>query len=66
METRALLPPDLPLMPDRDALAAGLSHLAQVHAAHPAFLRRDERPVVFFWRQQRYSVAQWVGPEKYC
>jgi hypothetical protein len=60
-----------PFMPDWAALSAGMAHLARDHARHPAFLGADGgRPVVFFWRQQRYSLGQWarlraqVDPER--
>ena len=36
--------------PDRAALVTGLRHALTVHAAHPAYLRVDDRPVVFVWR----------------
>lgn len=40
-------------------VAAALRHALTVHAAHPAYLRVGGRPVVFFWRQQRYPVETW-------
>ena len=41
-----------------DATAA-LSHALNVHAASPAFLRVDGKPVIFFWRPQIWSVETW-------
>lgn len=41
-----------------DATAA-LSHALQVHASHPAFLRVDGRPVIFFWRPTIWGVDTW-------
>lgn len=36
-----------------------LRHALATHVNHPAYLRVDGKPVLFFWRQQRYSVATW-------
>lgn len=40
-------------------VTAALQHLQSVHAAHPAYLRVDGRPVVFFWRPTMYGVDTW-------
>jgi len=40
-------------------VTAALQHLLSVHANHPAFLRADGRPVIFFWRPSLYSVDAW-------
>jgi hypothetical protein len=40
-------------------VVAALRYLLQTHAQHPAFLRHDGKPVVFFWRQQTYDVSTW-------
>jgi hypothetical protein len=42
-------------------VTAALQHLLGVHANHPAFLRADGRPVVFFWRPSLYGVDTWRG-----
>lgn len=52
---------DSPFMGGRDAIAGGLSHALSVHANHPAFLRVDGRPVIFFWRPTIYGVETWRG-----
>ncbi|HRJ44147.1 MAG TPA: endo-1,3-alpha-glucanase family glycosylhydrolase [Caldilineaceae bacterium] len=39
--------------------AAALAHALNVHANHPAFLRVDGRPVIFFWRPTLWSVDSW-------
>lgn len=50
-----------PYMPGLDALVGGLKHLIAVHARHPAFLRYDNKPVIFFWREQRLSLQTWAS-----
>lgn len=34
------------------------------HAKHPAYLKVNSKPVVFFWRQQRFSVDDWTAIRK--
>ncbi len=50
-----------PFYTDRAAMVAGLRYLIQSHTAHPAYLRWNGKPVIFFWRQQQYSVADWAA-----
>jgi hypothetical protein len=40
---------------------AGLTALLQSHARHPAYLKVGGKPVVFFWRQQRFDTATWAS-----
>lgn len=42
-----------------DAVADNLVYLLQTHASKPAFLRKDGRPAIFFWRQQTFSPDAW-------
>ncbi|MGD8792407.1 MAG: endo-1,3-alpha-glucanase family glycosylhydrolase, partial [Anaerolineae bacterium] len=48
-----------PFMGGTGAYADNLRHLHQVHAAHPAYLRYQGRPVVFFYNVARLPVATW-------
>lgn len=38
-----------------------LAHAIGQHVNHPAYLRVDGRPVIFFWRPHMWSVATWQG-----
>lgn len=40
-------------------VSAALRHVLTVHAQHPAFLRYGDKPLIFFWRQGRFSVETW-------
>jgi hypothetical protein len=48
-----------PFMAGTTSYADNLRHLLTVHAAHPAYLRYQGRPVVFFYNVSRLSVATW-------
>lgn len=41
--------------------ASGLAYLIDRYGHHPNFLRKDGRPVLFFWRQQRFSPDTWAS-----
>jgi len=38
-----------------------LKYLLAVHAPHPAYLRVNGQPVIFFWRQGQYPVETWYN-----
>lgn len=42
-------------------VTAALQYLQSTHVNHPAFLRVDGRPVVFFWQPTLYGVDTWQG-----
>lgn len=48
-----------PFLQSEDTVLAALQALRDGRAQHPAYLRVDGRPVLFFWRQQQFSVATW-------
>jgi uncharacterized protein YraI len=49
-----------PFFPDRASVVEALRYLLAKHAQHPAYLRYQGKPVIFFWRQQRFSVDEWA------
>jgi len=59
-----------PFLQSEEAVLAALQALRDGRAQHAAYLRVDGRPVVFFWRQEQFSVATWqairaqVDPER--
>ncbi|HEY89200.1 MAG TPA: hypothetical protein G4N98_05635 [Thermoflexia bacterium] len=50
-----------PFINNQSDLVAALTTLRDTHATHPGYLRVDGRPVVFFWRQNQYSVESWLA-----
>ncbi|MEZ4658808.1 MAG: endo-1,3-alpha-glucanase family glycosylhydrolase [Caldilineaceae bacterium] len=50
---------DSPFLGSSDAVTGALQHALSVHVNHPAYLRVDGRPVIFFWRPHMYGVDTW-------
>ncbi len=48
-----------PFYRTRDHVVNSLKSLLATYAQHPAYLRVDGKPVIFFWREQRYPVDDW-------
>jgi len=48
-----------PFFGDANAVKDALVTLLATHALHPAYLRYQGKPVIFFWRQQRFSPDEW-------
>ena len=59
-----------PFLRSEEAVLTALQALRDGRAQHPAYLRVDGRPVIFFWRQEQFSIATWqairaqVDPER--
>jgi uncharacterized protein YraI len=48
-----------PFFADAGSVTSALASLLASHVQHPAYFRYHGRPVIFFWRQQRFSVEEW-------
>ena len=42
-----------------EEVTQSLSYLINDRANHPAYLRYDGKPVIYFWNQGRFNLAQW-------
>lgn len=50
-----------PFMGNIGSVTNALATLLATHAQHPAYLRYQGKPVIFFWRQQRFTVDDWAA-----
>jgi uncharacterized protein YgiM (DUF1202 family) len=50
-----------PFLGDTGAVTGALTTLLATHVQHPAYLRYQGKPVIFFWRQQVFSVEAWAA-----
>jgi hypothetical protein len=48
-----------PFMGSAGDVQQALRTLLDTHAQHPAYLRYQGKPVIFFWRQQRFDLGTW-------
>ena len=48
-----------PFFATRDDAQTALTELLATHATHPGYLTVDDKPVIFFWYNTRFSVSDW-------
>ena len=50
-----------PFLGDAGGVQNALASLLATHIHHPAYFRYNGKPVIFFWKQERFSVGQWAA-----
>jgi len=50
-----------PFFPNAASVQKALATLMTTRVNHPAYLRYRGKPVIFFWRQQRFDAATWAA-----
>lgn len=50
---------DSPFLGGASSIVGALQHAGASHMNHPAYVRVDGRPVVFFWRPHIYDTSTW-------
>jgi hypothetical protein len=50
-----------PFLHSAGDVQGAVAALLATHAQHPAYLRSGGKPVVFFWRQQRFNLDTWAA-----
>ncbi|MCL5952353.1 MAG: SH3 domain-containing protein [Chloroflexi bacterium] len=48
-----------PFYHSREDVVKSLKYLLSTHTSQPGYLRVGGKPVIFFWREQKYSVDTW-------
>ena len=48
-----------PFYNSKDDVVNSLRNLIANRVNHPGYLRSEGKPVIFFWREQKYSVDEW-------
>ncbi|MBN1220273.1 MAG: carboxypeptidase regulatory-like domain-containing protein [Anaerolineae bacterium] len=50
-----------PFLVTRADVVAALKYLLNTHTQHAAYFRFNNKPVIFFWQQERFTVDEWAS-----